>query len=152
MSPSQKASRASPAELTAQSDIEAIVSGHHGDPFGVLGIHRANGGLVARCFIPGAQEVEAETLAGKPAGTLTRRNDAGFFDGKLKIRKRQPLRYLARNAGGEWRVTDAYSIGPVLGPMDDYYIGEGSHRRLFDKLGAHLISHEGVDGVHFAVW
>jgi 1,4-alpha-glucan branching enzyme len=28
----------------------------------------------------------------------------------------------------------------------------GQHLRLFDKLGAHLIHHEGADGVHFAVW
>jgi 1,4-alpha-glucan branching enzyme len=33
-----------------------------------------------------------------------------------------------------------------------YYIAEGSHLRLFDKLGAHPIHHEGADGVHFAVW
>ena len=36
--------------------------------------------------------------------------------------------------------------------MDDYYIAEGSHLRLFDKLGAHLIDHEGAAGLHFAVW
>ena len=70
----------------------------------------------------------------------------------LTIRKRQPLRYRARNAGGEWWLTDPYSFGPVLGPMDDYYIAEGSHLRLFDKLGAHCIDHEGASGVHFAVW
>src|SRR5690606_25175030 len=49
-------------------------------------------------------------------------------------------------------VTDPYSFGPVLGPMDDYYIAEGSHLRLFDKLGAHLIEHEGARGFNFAVW
>ena len=49
-------------------------------------------------------------------------------------------------------MTDAYSFGPVLGPMDDYYIREGSHLRLFDKMGAHPLHHEGADGVHFAVW
>ena len=69
---------------------------------------------------------------------MQRRHDAGFFEGKLTISKRQPLRYHARNAGGEWWLTDPYSFGPVLGPMDDYYIAEGSHLRLFDKLGAHL--------------
>ncbi|RYG97320.1 MAG: 1,4-alpha-glucan branching enzyme, partial [Alphaproteobacteria bacterium] len=58
----------------------------------------------------------------------------------------------ARNGGGEWDVLDPYSFGPVLGPMDDYYIGEGSHLRLFDKLGAHAIEFEGVRGTHFAVW
>ena len=49
-------------------------------------------------------------------------------------------------------MTDPYSFGPVLGPMDDYYIAEGSHLRLFDKLGAHLIDHEGATGFNFAVW
>jgi 1,4-alpha-glucan branching enzyme len=136
----------------AASDVEAIVSGRHGDPFSVLGVHRAGNALVARCFVPHAEFVTAFTLQGKKAGELTRRHDAGFFEGRLSIRKRQPLRYLARNAGGEWQLTDPYSFGPVLGPMDDYFIAEGSHLRLFDKLGAHLISHEGASGVHFAVW
>jgi 1,4-alpha-glucan branching enzyme len=49
-------------------------------------------------------------------------------------------------------VFDPYSFGPVLGPMDDYYINEGTHLRLFDKLGAHAMDFEGVPGVHFAVW
>jgi 1,4-alpha-glucan branching enzyme len=137
---------------TARSDVEAIVSGRHGDPFSVLGAHQAGGRLVARCFVPHAEFVTAFTLQGKKAGELARVHDAGFFEGKLTIRKRQPLRYLARNAGGEWQLTDPYSFGPVLGPMDDYFIAEGSHLRLFDKLGAHLISHEGASGVHFAVW
>jgi len=138
--------------LTARSDVEAIVSGRHGDPFSVLGVHEADGRLAARCFVPHAEFVTAFTLQGKKAGELSRVHDAGFFEGKLTIRKRQPLKYLARNAGGEWQLTDPYSFGPVLGPMDDYFIAEGSHLRLFDKLGAHLISHEGALGVHFAVW
>ena len=55
-------------------------------------------------------------------------------------------------AAARWTVADAYLIGPVLGPLDDYYIGEGNHLRLYDKLGAHPMHHEGHDGVHFAVW
>ncbi len=35
-----------------------------------------------------------------------------------------------------------------FGAMDDHFFAEGSHLRLFDKLGAQLV--EG--GVHFAVW
>ena len=133
-------------------DIAAIVAGRHGDPFSILGVQKAGSGFVARCFIPHAETVSAFTLAGKEIGTLAQRHDAGFFEGRLSIRKRQPIRYRARNGGGEWWVGDAYSFGPVLGPMDDYYIGEGSHLRLFDKLGAHPMEHEGAGGVHFAVW
>src|SRR3546814_8730501 len=54
--------------------------------------------------------------------------------------------------GGEYALIDPYSFGPVLGPMDDHYFAEGSHARLFDKMGAHIITHEGVAGTHFAVW
>jgi len=149
-----KASRAARNDKvpTAVPAMDAIVSGRYADPFGVLGVHEDNGRLVARCFIPGAEEVTAFTLDGKEAGELARLHHGGFFSGRLRIRKRQPLRYRARNAGGEWRITDPYSFGPVLGPLDDYYIAEGSHLRLFDKLGAHLIDHEGASGTHFAVW
>ncbi len=63
-----------------------------------------------------------------------------------------PLRLIASNANAEWSFADPYSFGPVLGPMDDYYSAEGTHLRLFDKLGAHVIEHEGAKGVQFAVW
>ena len=137
-------------------EAEALVAGTHADPFAVLGVHRiegGRGGLVARCVIPHAERVTAFPRDGKGAGVpLTRIHDGGLFEGRLKLRVPRPLRYRAANDGGEWWVEDPYSYGPVLGPIDDYYMGEGSHLRLFDKLGAHLLNHEGADGVHFAVW
>ena len=39
-----------------------------------------------------------------------------------------------------------------LGDIDLYLLGEGKHRRLFEKLGAHRVSHDGRDGISFAVW
>jgi len=148
----QPAAASGQAASLDQGVVDAIVAGTHGDPFAVLGVQQAGKALVARCFIPHAETVTAYTLQGKPAGELKRRQDTGFFEGKLAIRKRQPLKYRAHNAGGEWWVTDPFSFGPVLGPMDDYYMAQGSHLRLFDKLGAHLLDHEGASGVHFAVW
>src|SRR5439155_6160453 len=150
--PRATAATSGPDELAPAGDVAAIVAGTHGDPFAVLGVHEAGKGFVARCFVPNAEFVTAYTLTGKEVGELIRSNDAGFFEVKLSIRKRQPLRYHARNSGGDWWLTDPYSFGPVLGPMDDYYMAEGSHLRLFDKLGAHVIEHEGATGVHFAVW
>ncbi len=42
---------------------------------------------------------------------------------------------------------------PFLLTDDDLYLfNEGTHYRLFDKLGAHPTSRDGVKGVHFAVW
>jgi 1,4-alpha-glucan branching enzyme len=144
--------RSEPDFFLPAAEVAALTDASHANPYAVLGIHEAGGGFIARCFIPGADGVEAETLKGKPCGTLARTHPSGFFEGLLSVRKRQPIAYRAWNAGGEWRVVDPYSFGPVLGPMDDYYMREGSHLRLFDRMGAHLIRHEGADGVHFAVW
>jgi len=40
----------------------------------------------------------------------------------------------------------------LLTDNDLYLFNEGSHFRLSDKLGAHMIEHEGNRGTHFAVW
>jgi 1,4-alpha-glucan branching enzyme len=148
----QPVAASGPITPVDQTVVDAIVAGTHADVFAILGLQQVGKAFVARCFIPHAEAVTAYTLQGKKAGELACRNEAGFFEGKLTIRKRQPLKYHARNAGGEWWLTDPFSFGPVLGPMDDYYMAEGSHLRLFDKLGAHLMDHEGATGVHFAVW
>jgi 1,4-alpha-glucan branching enzyme len=34
----------------------------------------------------------------------------------------------------------------------DLTFNEGSHFQLYDKLGAHVVNHEGVGGTQFAVW
>ena len=40
----------------------------------------------------------------------------------------------------------------VLTKDDLYWFNEGTHNRLYTKLGAHLRSSSGVDGTNFAVW
>ena len=49
-------------------------------------------------------------------------------------------------------IDDPYRLGSPLGDIDRYLIGEGTHLRLYDKLGAHVLDFAGVSGVHFAVW
>ena len=40
----------------------------------------------------------------------------------------------------------------MLTEFDLYLFAEGKHYELYEKLGAHVIEHEGVSGVVFAVW
>jgi len=40
----------------------------------------------------------------------------------------------------------------LLGDLDLYLLGQGSHRDIFRKLGAHPLKMLGVDGTTFAVW
>ena len=130
--------------------IDAIVDGRHGDPFAVLGVHEADGAIVVRAFVPGADTLDAVTLDGDLLAHLTRRHAAGFFEGAIPRRTAYRLR--AANRAAAWSVDDAYAYGPVLGSIDDWLVGEGTHAKLYDRLGAHPIVHEGTAGVHFAVW
>ncbi len=43
-------------------------------------------------------------------------------------------------------------LSPTLGELDLHLFGEGRHELIYEKLGAHAITHEGVKGVSFAVW
>jgi 1,4-alpha-glucan branching enzyme len=43
-------------------------------------------------------------------------------------------------------------VQSALSEFDLYLIGEGTHYRAYEKLGAHLTEREGRRGVHFAVW
>jgi 1,4-alpha-glucan branching enzyme len=40
----------------------------------------------------------------------------------------------------------------LLTDDDIYLFNEGSHFRLYDKLGAHLMQHEGSEGTYWSVW
>jgi len=131
--------------------IAALLEGTHSDPFSILGVHAGPAGTFVRALVPGADEVAVFSLKDASLGKLKPTDDRGLFEGKIRGKPR-PVKYLCRASGSEWWVTDPYSFGPVLGPVDDLLIAEGTHFRLFDKMGAHLIRHEGASGVHFAVW
>src|SRR6266550_3483313 len=45
-----------------------------------------------------------------------------------------------------------HDFSPTLGELDLHLFGEGKHERIYEKLGAHALTHEGARGVAFAVW
>jgi len=134
--------------------IDALVTGQHGDPFAVLGPHAGREGMVSvRALLPAARAVAAVT----PDGTvspLRAVHPAGFWEGEVPGR-RLPLEYRLRvvdDQGEVSEVEDPYRFPPTLSPYDLHLLGEGTHYRLFERLGAHPIRHEGVEGVRFVVW
>src|SRR6266705_3562067 len=57
-----------------------------------------------------------------------------------------------RVSKGKSRRPSPSEFSPTLGEMDLHLFGEGKHERIYEKLGAHVITHEGKRGVAFAVW
>ena len=128
----------------------AICEGRHGDPFGVLGPHALGKGVVVRAFVPGAERLTLLLAKGKEVAAVPVPDCEGLFAAALP--KRQDYRLRAEGHGTVWEFDDPFRFGPVLGEMDEYLLGEGTHKRLWQVLGAHIVTHEGVGGVHFAVW
>jgi 1,4-alpha-glucan branching enzyme len=46
----------------------------------------------------------------------------------------------------------SHETASLITDNDLYLFNEGSHFQLYDKLGAHVVDHEGVSGTQFAVW
>ena len=140
--------------MLSSETVAEIMRGTHGNPFSVLGPHTDGDDLLIRAFVHAAEQVDVvEKATGEVIGSLDRRHPDGFFEGRVRGRPvwiAYSLR--ARRGGDTWEVEDPYRFGPVLGEMDNYLIREGTHRRLWERLGAHVITHDDVQGVHFSTW
>jgi 1,4-alpha-glucan branching enzyme len=132
-----------------------LAAGEHDEPHRILGAHpvRAAGvdGVVVRAFHPDAERVEILGL-GEPR-PLEREGD-GVFAVAIPGAS-LPLRYRLRfhfAGGAAWERGDPYRHLPTVGELDLHLFGEGTHRRLWQCLGARPERRDGEDGVAFAVW
>jgi 1,4-alpha-glucan branching enzyme len=128
----------------------AVIEGRHSDPFRYLGPHVENGSSVVRVFLPDAEGVAVIDEEGHESD-LQRIHDAGLFEGRLRNGS-QHYRLRARYGERQVEIEDPYRFPPILSDFDLYLLGEGTHVHLYDKLGAHPMVLDGVEGVGFAVF
>jgi 1,4-alpha-glucan branching enzyme len=143
--------------MPKQTDSEAhaarlLDAGLHDDPFGFLGPHSDTRGLRIRSFQPGARSVEVVDSEGVTVRALERVGNSDLFAADLDSNRAHYRLRLERPDGAIIEIDDPYRFRSMLGDLDLHLIGEGSHRLLYEKLGAHPIRHEDVDGVQFGVW
>jgi 1,4-alpha-glucan branching enzyme len=141
--------------------IRRLVDGVHEDPFSVLGPHEieeaGQKALAVRAFFPDKPQVWLVDRVRPDAPRPMRRiHPAGLFEAICPVSE-QPVhhRYMLQVAepdGGRRLLHDPYAFPPLLTEFDLYLLGEGRHWRSYDKLGAHLRTIDGVQGVNFAVW
>lgn len=141
--------------MLKRNDIELIRTASHGDPFSVLGPHiQKSGKLSIRTFMPSALQVQAiDTTTGQVLGKLTQRHVDGFFEQSFAVPANTPYHFLVQWPGhADTVIQDPYRFAKVLGDMDVWLLGEGTHLRPYEILGANLREQESVEGVSFAVW
>ena len=124
----------------------------HAEPQAILGAHLRHG-VVVHVLRPGGGQGLGRAGQGQVGGARadpSRRGVRGAIQGaELPLRYKLKVDY---GEGGTFELVDPYSFAPTLGELDLHLIAEGRHEELYDKLGAHVRQHEGVDGDRFAVW
>jgi len=137
----------------ATRELEALVRREHANPHSVLGVHEDNGGAVVRALRPAASGVTAQLDGGKEV-ELEEIHPGGVFEGFVEGAQ-PPLHYRLEvdyGDSGTFTIEDPYAFLPTIGDLDLHLIGEGRHEELYEKLGSHVIEHQGVRGTAFAVW
>ena len=137
----------------AATDTERLARGEHHDPHAVLGAHPTGGGTVVRAFHPDA--THAALVAPNGAAHPMQSVGGGLWAAHVDDLAPHQVSYRVRftfSDGNTWEREDPYRFAPTVGEVDLHLIGEGTHERLYDVLGAHPRTHQGVSGVSFAVW
>ena len=133
--------------------LNALATGENRDPFAVLGPHPDETGrrIVIRTFQPAARVV-AVRLPNGELQAMTRRSPTGVFETIVDPDVRDYRLRVTYLNDHVVEVDDPYRYGRVLTDYDLHLLGEGTHYRVFEKLGAHRITIGSTVGVHFAVW
>jgi 1,4-alpha-glucan branching enzyme len=139
-----------------QESVRHLLAGSHTSPHSILGAHPATvqgvNGVVVRAMHPDATGID---LLPDGRDALPMERETGPLFSVFLPNASAPLRYRLRfhfAGGAVWERDDPYRFLPTIGEIDVHLFAEGTHRRLWEKLGAHVRTIDGVRGVAFAVW
>ena len=129
--------------------IALLLAGRCHDPRALLGRFESGGEATVRVYLP--QAVTASIVDG---AQLTRVDAGGVFSwhGPGVAAPRHPrIRWQERD-GRQFEALDAYSFAAPLFAFDTHLFNEGTHRRAWQFLGAHVETIDGFTGVRFCAW
>ena len=132
--------------------MSALVQGRTRDPFAVLGLHNEGGNRIVRTYQPQAKDVALLDADGDVIAKMQRVHTDGLFEAIMPPRKRRYALRITTYDSATSDIEDAYRFASSLGDLDLYLLGEGSDQKIYDKLGASVLTLEGVRGTRFAVW
>ena len=158
--------------LLTKPELDSFLAAKNASPHTFLGMHHARkgktDGLVVRAFVREAASCAVVDLDATNAARASSDGQThitvlyemeqlapeGFFEVFIP-RCTEFFKYQIRATmhGGDMRqFWDPYSFLPTISDHDLYLFNEGNDHLVYNKLGAHLVTNNGIPGVSFAVW
>ncbi|OHD18955.1 MAG: 1,4-alpha-glucan branching enzyme, partial [Spirochaetes bacterium GWB1_27_13] len=149
------------------ADIFGIVNSNHRAPQYILGMHpvevrdpndntKKKTVLSVRAFIPDAKQIfildEKDT---KLKWEMDRIHQDGLFEGIVWNRSERfhyKLKCIGFH-GQDWEMDDPYEewVDGVT-QFDRYLFNRSQHYKIYEKMGAHIMTKDGKKGVYFSLW
>ncbi len=133
-------------------DIEEIVYSESDDPHRLLGAQRAGSKLLIQAFFPDAKSVTVRSADGSRAYPMECADSAGFYAVLVPEKTDFAYEYLVNDGIKEESRKEVYRYEPVITKKDAEKFHAGIHYTVYQVLGAHVMTIDGVSGTHFAVW
>ena len=132
---------------------DELIAGKNNNPKKLLGLHDYYKGQVVTAYKPHAVCVKVMSSTGKNVMEMEPVGEDGFFG--LYLPKKVYKNYVFETTyedGSTVTLADPYAFEPQISDMDIYLFAEGKHYEIYEKLGAHPMKLNGVEGTYFAVW
>ena len=133
--------------------IEELVYSEASDPHKLLGPHVTEDGLLVQAFIPTAVSITVKLTGNGKKYPMEMADEAGFFAVLIPRKSVTPYTLLVEyEGGGQEEIHDPYAFAPLYTDEDIKKFAAGIHYAIYEKMGAHPMTINGVEGVYFSVW
>ena len=130
--------------------IEELVYSEASDPHKLLGPHVTEDGLLVQAFIPTAVSITVKLTGNGKKYPMEMADEAGFFAVLIPRKSVTPYTLLVEyEGGGQEEIHDPYAFAPLYTDEDIKKFAAGIHYAIYEKMGAHPMTINGVEGVYF---
>ena len=140
-------------DLMDWAGIEELTYSESADPHRMLGPHVTEEGLLIQAFIPTATAITVKLTGNGKKYPMELADEAGFY--AVLIPRKTVTAYtllVTYDNGTEEEIHDPYSFGPQFTEEELKKFGAGIYYDIYEKMGAHPMTIDGIEGVYFAVW
>jgi 1,4-alpha-glucan branching enzyme len=135
---------------TLDADSMKIMAARHHDPFSILGRHQKGSLVQVKVYLPHAETVSF----GNKGAALERIPGTDFFEFYTEpeeLPEHYKLSWIDKD-GHRHEHYDPYDFPTQMPEFDQHLFSEGKHWHIYKKMGGHLHTVDGIEGVLFTVW